>query len=46
MRPKTRRPSFQRNSENVPTGQSHEQKAFFKNRLISMNPMKRNIAAG
>ena len=30
LRPKMRRPIFQRNSENVPTGQSQEQKAFFR----------------
>src|ERR1035437_2158131 len=46
LRLRMRRPSFHRNSENVPTGQSHEQKAFLKSRLMSTNARKRYMAAG
>jgi hypothetical protein len=40
------RPSFHRYSEAVPTGQSHEQKVFFSNRLESRNTAASTIAAG
>ncbi len=46
LRPRIFLPSFHRFSESVPTGQSQEQKAFFRNRLISRKAMNRNIAAG
>src|ERR1041385_8506082 len=40
------RPSFQSISDNVPTGHSHEQNAFFSRRLIKRKARIRNIAAG
>src|SRR5580693_543696 len=46
FRPKTFRPSFHKYSETVPTGHSHEQKAFFSATLISRNAISKNIAAG
>ena len=46
LRPKIRRPSIPRYSENVPTGQSQEQKAFFSKRLISRNAEKEKHGRG
>src|ERR1035441_141041 len=46
LRPKILRPSFHRSSENVPTGQSHAQKAFFSRRLINRKANNNTMAAG
>ena len=45
-RPNTRRPSFQRFSESVPTGHNEAQKTFLISRLMSRKPMNTYMAAG